>query len=188
MVFPAANGMNRFFYPALSLIIAVGLYFFYIAPGIEEMNTLAEKEKKFDEALVNIRQVESTLDTLENTYRGISREEMMRLDTFLPSEIDVTHTMQDIEGIASLHGAVFKPIEVKHIPPGPESTTKISKHIFTFDLLVPYEAFRDILADMEKSLQLADLQSLIITTPEAGEVNLENLPKFTVRLTMYSYK
>ena len=151
--------MNRFFYPLILTIIAVALYFFYIAPKYQEMKVLVQKEKNFDEALINIREVESTIDQLENSYHGIPREDLIRLEKFMPHEIDIVHTIQTIESIVSSHGASFNPGETTTISNSndSDSKSKLTEHVFSFDIVSSYEAFRDVLADIEKNLQLADV-------------------------------
>lgn len=183
--------MNKLLYPILAIIAAVGLYFFYIGPAWSDIQALQSQKTQFEGALSDAEEIKSTLDRLNTTRDSIPQSDLKRLQTFLPPKIDVTHTIQNLNNILTRDG-----VRVHGITPGTVETDKQNSHLgtinFSFEIAATYEQFKQVLADIEKSLQLADVVSLDIS-PAGSKDNTSSDPEekglsqFGFNLTLYTY-
>lgn len=182
--------MNKLIYPALALLTAVGLYLFYIDPAWTNAQTLLAREQEFDQSLRDAEEITSLIGRLESSYAGISRDDIIRLEKFLPRTIDVTHTVHTLNGIAQSHNAVIESIVTTDVP-GAAATlmwAKVQQHSFRFTIRTTYETFKRIMEDVEKNIQLANVRSLSITTNvDDPKGKVSGLTAFTIDLIMYSY-
>lgn len=185
--------MNKFFYPTISLIAAIGLYFLYISPLWEEITLLQEKEVEFDQTLENVKEVEDIITRLESSYVNIPTGDLLRLQTFLPSEINTPRLVQNINGIASSYGVEIRNIDVSLMNANTstnngEDDLLYNTHIISFSFLTTYDVFISLLDDIERNLQIANVTKLDIFS-SLDQVGFgQGLTKHTIELTLYSYK
>lgn len=181
-------------YPLLALIAAVGIGFFYVKPTWTEIKGLQAQKTQFDNALSDAQEIKNTIERLNTKYNSISADELSRLETLMPEKIDITHALQNLNSIAEQYGVSIEPVEIVEQKPD-ENNPHLGKVMFSFDLYASYDQFKQITADIEKSLQLADIANLEVVTgtaaSRAGAKNDEahkGLTRFTYGLMLYTYK
>lgn len=182
--------MNKLIYPALALLTAIGLYLFYIDPAWTNAKALLAREQEFDQSLRDAEEITSLIGRLESSYAGISREDIIRLEKFLPRDIDVTHTIHTLNGIAESHNTAIESITTTDVSGAATDSirAKVKEHSFRFTIRTTYETFKRIMEDIEKNIQLANVRSLSITTNvDDPKAKVSGLTAFTIDLIMYSY-
>jgi Tfp pilus assembly protein PilO len=185
--------MNKLLFPILSIIAAVGLYFLYISPTYDEIKLHEAKQVEFEQAFFEIDQVRGKLESLESEYAGISREDLVRLEIFLPSKIDLPRTAQNFEKLLSDNKVIFSEIKLNPAQTFEEDSPKIRQHRVDIDVNVLYKDFLDILSDIESSLQHASINSISFgeekrdNNGEVGDFVATTTP-FGIGLTIYSFE
>ena len=100
--------MNSLLFPILSIIAAIGLFFFFISPNLEEINILMEKDAEFSKSLDDVREIENIMAELDSTYAGITQEELLKLNKFLPIKLDETQAAHDISSLVEAEEAILR--------------------------------------------------------------------------------
>ena len=181
--------MNKLFFPLLSLIAALGLYFMYISPTYEGIQLLEAKEEEFNNAFNEVREVRNILQELESTYSGISRSDLRRLEIFLPKKIDMARVVQNVGGIVSKYGAPMERIKVSSEEKLSGAPIDIRKHEMSFTLDADYSDFLKIISDIEKNIQLASVSEINLEKVDTGETGIEIASTiYNISLTLYSYE
>ena len=181
--------MNKLLFPLLSLLAAVGLYFMYIAPTYEEIKILQAKEAEFDQAFLEVREVRNILEELESSYAGISREDLLKLEIFLPKEIDIARVVQNIGGIVGTYDVPMKDTEVRSDAKKDDGERGLRKHEIGFSIDASYEDFLSIISDIENNIQLANVSSIELKSIFSGgtELNIADT-LYSIKLILYSFE
>lgn len=182
--------MNKLLFPLLALLAAVGMYFLFISPTYEEIKLHQAKEEEFDKAFLEIREVKNLLEELESSYATISRDDLLRLEKFLPKEVDMPRIIQNLAGIIESHGLPVEGIGAEGASKDEnENISGLLRHEIGFSVDTSYENFLEIIADIENNIQLASVTTISLSPTVVGDEELNVAPtKYGVTLTMYSYK
>ena len=155
----------------------IGLIVFFVNPSYKDVKGLLEKQKAYEQALANSKELEKTTTNLRNRYQAVSEDDIKRLDILLPDYVNNVQLAIEIEKIALSYGMVLKNVkfELPETPaPGAPQTreqaaaAKRDYGIFklTFSTEGSYTNFVSFLKDLERSLRLIDVESITFTVPE----------------------
>jgi len=156
------------------LVITSGLIgFFEISPLYEQVNTAKSEEQNINDALQKTKNIGDIAEELRSKVESISVSDINKLDVLLPENIDEIRFLNMLNSIAQRQGLALSQLNVTS-DNGEVSVTEITTLAQTkiltasFSVFAPYETFKSFLNDLEKSLSLIDVDSIIISVPEYG--------------------
>lgn len=154
------------------LIVASGLLgFFYIFPIYEKITIAMKEEKGIDEALQKTKEIGTIATELRNKVESISVSDIDKLDTILPSEIDEIRFVNMLNSIASRHNLSLGGPTVTEGASGVGDADEQGLNTIgvSFSVTASYETFIAFAQDLERSLSIADVHSIALSAPSAGE-------------------
>lgn len=177
-------------YSALLLIIvAIGIFFFYVDPQYKEVKVLRVQQAENAKMMVKAAELSAKRGELNQKYKNISEEEREKLTKAVPETVDNVQLIFDIDNIAKKYGIVLKGIAVAGAS---ESDKKNSKNVVDktgqkngvitlgFSFSSSYDSFKSFLIDLEESLRLVDITDFSIT---ANDTN--NVYDYSIKLNTY---
>lgn len=152
------------------VILSAGIFYIYIGPHYQNVQTLIVTKGEYTDALKKGGEVADTRDALLTTYNSISKDDMTRLEHILPTNLNTVKLVADINSVAGRHGITIRNVGVTEPLADNAQEVATTEHIkkyqttiihFLFD--ASYPNLKSFLVDLEKSLQLIDVQSIRLT-------------------------
>ncbi|MCR4334272.1 MAG: hypothetical protein NUV47_00880 [Patescibacteria group bacterium] len=153
--------MNKFLSPIILILLAVGMFFFYVDPQWQKVKELQATNAEYNKAIEQSNQLLEVRDGLLDKYNSFRPEDLNRLEKLLPDNIDNVRLIIDINSITSKYGSSIK--NVKLSTPSIDTERSDSGYktmILSFALNASYDNFLNILGDLERSLRLLDVISI----------------------------
>ncbi len=189
----------------ISFILISGLLFFAVVnPLYGNVRVLRSDVTTYNTALDHSKELETTRDSLVDTYKNITEGDKDRLLHFLPNTVNNIRFILEIEQIANLHSMPIKNIK---FDPGraniqvPATGTVIASNdpslskpygVFPIEFTTEgnYETFALFLKDMEHNLRLVDVKSVSFSVPptQAGVGVDPNIYTYTLKVETYWLK
>ena len=183
---------------SIALIIAsLGVFFGYINPTYNAVTASAELKGKsirelteerdhYADALSKTREIEKARTGLLGKYNAIPLPDRERLEKLLPDHIDSVRLIIDVNNIASQYGMTLKNItltdsggagagEKNTIGPQEDRWTSVG---LKFNISGSYDSFRSFLRDLEMSLRLVDIRTLVFNAQESDVAYLVTLSTY----------
>ena len=182
--------MKSLTFPILSIIAAVGLYYYVMAPKLEVIDVLLKEEATFDSALADVREIENIIGRLESTYASITREDLEKLERFLPRKLDRVRTTKDLYSIIGRDNVEVEIIDIEkpvHAPGTEKGDMVLFEHETDIRFYASYESFKEILKNIESSLQIARINEIIFTVPEGESQDSLGLGLYTYEMSLTFY-
>ena len=154
--------MNKFLTPIILVIVAVGLFFFYIDPQWQKMKVLQATNAEYNNAIDQSNKLLKVRDSLLAKYNSFRPEDLTRLEKLLPNNIDNVRLIIDINSITSKYGASIKNVKLS-TPSAEADVTNNSGYrtmVLSFGVSTSYNNFLNIMSDLERSLRLLDVTSI----------------------------
>lgn len=173
--------------PIILLIVSVGLYFTYIEPTFENVLALRGQETKFDQAKEDATRAIEVREKINTKYRNIDKEDIERLQKFLPNSVNNGQIILDIDKIASKYGIRLNDIRFQDEKissrnnVSAKTETLYKPIIFKFKIETTYNNFLLFIKDMEKSLQLMDINEINVSVVEES-----NIVNFNLSIVLYA--
>ncbi len=168
------------------LATAVVLFVTQTWPSWNETNALRGQQQAYGEALANSRELQALKDQLLVQYNTISQTDLDRFNKMLPSGVDAGSLVTLFESRAAVHGLLLKKINIQEVkeaqdmfagsPSSPYRTVNLS-----FGVTGSYSSVLDLLADLEKSLRIIDVNNVTFSAPASS-----NSYDFTFSAKTYS--
>lgn len=197
--------------PISFLAITGILFFFIINPFYGEAKQIKADVATYNLALTNSTELQKTRDSLLGTYKNIKKEDLDRLEHFLPNNIKNIELVLEIEKIANMHGMPVKNIrfDSSKIVTTPSNDTASSDNtvaaendpdkelpygIFPVDFVVDgdYDTFLAFLKDLELNLRLVDVKSIYFSVPQAaasvGGATIPSIYSYSFKINTYWLK
>jgi Tfp pilus assembly protein PilO len=165
--------------PLLLIIVAIGIFFFYIDPQYKELKELRQVQIDNEELLTKAAQLRAGRESLNTRYKAISPAEKEQLEKVLPETVDNVRLILAIDTIAQNYGIVLRGITITG---GTESADTKSKQIVDktsnkngvitlgFSFTASYDTFKKFLIDLEDSLRIVDVTDFTVTANEQSNV------------------
>lgn len=155
------------------ILVSLGVFYTFINPQYQEVVELQSLAGDYRNVLDNVSIISETRDQLISSYRNIPTSEIERLSKVLPDKADAVRLALDLDTIASNHGITIDQVSVftgneqgasiiRQDNSGPYKITPVS---ITF--VSNYQNFAGFLEDLEKSLRLLDVKSIVFDTNES---------------------
>ncbi len=167
--------MNSRVLPLVALIVAGGMFFFYVNPVWSGPIAATKAAIAHDDlALAAAKQYAAQQNALASERDAIDPNDLARLTTFLPDSVDNVGLILDLNGLAARSGLLLQNIDVtanNTVVPGAQSTVATNP-VGSVDLSIsaagPYSALQTFLAGVERSARLLDLRSVIVKGSDTG--------------------
>jgi Tfp pilus assembly protein PilO len=171
--------MFRFILPIIFVLASVGLFLGFTKEKWDAVKNIRSEVIEYKKALDNSKKLLSKRDALLETKNSITEEDLKKLDTLLPNDLNSTKLILEIENLASnIHGLEFENPKYNpdskdskdEKPTTPGDAAKVSQDYGIFDLEFtlngPYDRFITFMEDLEKSLRLVNIQDIEIQSQD----------------------
>src|SRR3989338_7805341 len=101
----------RFILPVILIGVSITAFFMFSNPIYGEIAQLRVQTASYDEALNNSKMLENERDKLTAKYNSINPEDLVKLEKFLPENIDNIRLILEIEQLASPYGMTLKDVK-----------------------------------------------------------------------------
>jgi len=194
--------MTRYFMPIILIGIAIIVFFMETNPLYNDISTLKAQVASYDEALDTSKTLASVRDQLTAKYNNINPNDLTKLETLLPDNINSIRLIMEIEQIASPYGLVLADVRYNtntatattattNAQSGNTSQTS-SKDYGVFDLEFSttgtYDNFISFTKDLEKNLRIVDISSVSFTTSANTKTNTPNTYDYSFKINTYWLK
>lgn len=185
--------MVKFLSALLLVGVAIFIFYQFTNPLISEISDLWAQKSKLNEALDNARKLREVQETLLATYGNFNPTDLERLSKLLPDDIDNIKLIIDINNIAKPYNMTVRNIKIKleeepktvvvrrpagaaavtpaatAVSPAPKMPSNQKGTVYLdFSVTGSYTAFKSFLADLVKSLRLADVVSTSFAANDKG--------------------
>lgn len=160
--------------PVLFVVIAGGIFFGFIDPAYDRIQTLRAEEAQFDQALTRSKELQQIRDQLLSRYNTFSQSDLDRLEKLLPDNVDNVRLVLDFDSIAARYGMRIRNIGLE----AQESRAQrgqvggddsvYQSVVLSFSVSGGYDAFRSFLEDLEQSLRLVDITAISFSSSGTG--------------------
>ncbi len=184
--------MNQRLIIILELIVAFGLFFWYVQPtytgSIQILHAKIASEQMVSRTMQKYSQEETRLEEKKNSMSQIS---IMRLSKMVPTTNGTAHFLFSINALASRSGFALNKFNIKNQNNNPQQNVSGRKQnlykTFTLDVSGEgtYGAFRQFLGGIERSLRIIDVTSLSIRTNVSSTGKNINLYDYSLTLQIY---
>lgn len=171
--------MTRIFIIIIFLIAAIAIFTMWTRPLWDEIIVLRNEKNAAEKAVGRLYDLRQTRDNLLSEYNTISRDDIGRLNGFLPLSAERGKLLVELENVAKTHSVVLRKIDIAAVQEstgaratiaGAKPKTKEPFEEMPFTILVSgsYDSFRSFLSDLEKSLRLVDVNEISFNASERG--------------------
>lgn len=180
--------MGGIIIPIFLVIVSVGLFFTVIDPQYAKVEELRAEQERLEGALASARELRETRESLLARYNTFPKNDLDRLQKFLPDHIDNVRLILDIDTIAAAHGLIIRDFGFTNAVTAPESAAPtlaeaVNQEVPTqptgaldpygsvlmeFSTSASYEVFSAFLRDLERSLRVVDVVSVSVEPSESG--------------------
>ena len=89
------------------ILLAIGIAFFFIQPRFDEISSIQDDIVLYQEQIDNVSEVNENLAALVSRLTSIPAQDRVRLNTYLPDEIDQVGIVRDLFLMTRLTQTVF---------------------------------------------------------------------------------
>lgn len=159
----------RYLISILFLGIAGFMFFTFADPMYRQISVLRQERDSLNSDLENLRELVKLRDALLIDYNSISPSDRERLEKILPAEAASDQLMLEINHLASLHGLIFKKIDVArsqsasargHGAEPIAAASGLQSSRINFDISGKYQGFRLFLEDLESHIRITDIEEI----------------------------
>ena len=179
--------MLRTITPILSILAALLLFVLFTKPQYAEIQSLRAEIGHYEKATNEYAEFQQKIKSLLARRDAVSLVERERLDKFVPTEIEVTRLLVDLEALAKEKGMLFgniKTEEPKEAKPSaqqasvagsaeggeyavPSTSSALVTADITFDVIGTYEQFKQLLVALESSLTVYEVTNIGLLASES---------------------
>lgn len=157
--------MFRTLFSIILIVAAVIGIAMYVVPTYQGTQDARTEERQFDVALANSRRLQAARDELLAKFNAFPKNDIDRLETLLPDNIDNVKLIIELDSLALQHGLAIQNINVLETEETPQSLQESEDRSYgivdlNFSVAGPYERFVNFIEDIEGSLRLIDVQSI----------------------------
>ena len=169
---------RRSIIPFILIITSIGIGLGMIKPKYDEIGALQEAEGKFDAALLKAEEIKTESANLTRKLSDVSPNQREKLLIILPAEIDELRLLNNISGIARGHGVQLAAASTdktqREAASSKANTVSFERKEYnelevSISLTMDYKEFLSFLKDIERSVQLLDIQSISFMSSDVDE-------------------
>jgi len=177
--------MNTRVIPIIALLVAAGIFFFYVSPAWSGSIAMTKTAIAQDnEALAAANQFAAQQSTLASARDDINPASLDRLATFLPDSVDNVGLILDLNALAARSGLSLANIDVtSNSASGARASSPQalpaagSNPVGSIDLSLTavgtYAALQSFLTGAERSARILDMRDLVVKGSDTGVYNYQ---------------
>ena len=170
----------KFLTPIILAVATLGLFFGFLSPQYEILNSKSADLAAKNAALDNSRMIGDVREALRNKYNAITPDDAAKLKKMVPDSVDNVRLILDLDSMASTHGMGIRNVKVgtaaastaanaiaaagKSDTGEPWGSIQIS-----FSVSGTYQNFIAFLRDIETSLRIVDVVALGVSTSSSQQ-------------------
>src|SRR5688572_8989069 len=112
--------MSKMLFAILSVVLAIGIFFFftkpsYTGPGTLErpsVNEMKVQIAQYEDALQKVAELDDVKKRLLARYNSFNPDDIKRLETLLPDHVDNIGLILELDNIASRYGMTLENVNV----------------------------------------------------------------------------
>lgn len=177
--------MKTFFSIIVILASILGVVL-YVIPTYQSAQALQNEENELNSALTNARLLQEARDDLLLKFNAFTTQDINRLRTMLPDNIDNVKMIIELDALATQLGLSIQSIDViesSSLSPE-EEQARASLPYGVVDLSLqmegPYERFVEVIEQIERSLRLIDVQDISFRS-------IDTSSDYTYNMTVRTY-
>jgi len=157
--------------PFILIILAIGLGYFYTWPQWQKTQVLRAKQAELTSALEKAQEVQRIREELNLKYSTISPLDALRISRVVPARYDSIKLVADLNDIANRNSMSLKDVKSKDqastvassgMVEAPAPVQPYRSVEFTLSTEGQYKNFIAFIGDLEKSLQLLDIEKVTV--------------------------
>lgn len=159
--------MMRSLTPIFSILIAILLYLFFIAPQWEEVKGVRAEVNTYQEAVERYDQFTARMNGLLELKRNQNPVTLERLNQLVPEEVDAARIITDLEDMARRSNMLFGNITTSESEEDfgsrnetTSAQTELQAVDISFELIGTYDQLQAFLLELESSLTLLEVTGL----------------------------
>jgi len=158
------------------LFLGLSVYMFFgpVRSGLADTKPLQARQASLEDALGKAADISKRRDELVLQFNRFSDEDKAKLEKLVPENVDNVRLIIDINNIASKFGMAVKNISLVASDDKNTSATlgpsgnEYTSLLLSFSVSGSYDALREFLINLEKSLRLADVENVSFTPGALG--------------------
>jgi Tfp pilus assembly protein PilO len=184
----------RYITPVILIGIAIAFFFMVTNPIYNDISSKKGEVTSYNEALDNSKALANVRDQLTAKYNAIDSNNLIKLQTLLPDNVNNIRLILEIEQIASPFGMVLSDVKYDASTPaagvaaadtatvvqGGNTNTSTSKDYGTFDLEFStsgtYDNFINFTKSLESNLRIVDISSVSFSSDTAVSTSKTSSP------------
>lgn len=192
--------MMRTIFSLILLGLAGAAFFLYTKPSYDTIQTLSAQGAQYDAALSKAAQLQSLKQSLLTRYNSFDPNQIARLTTMLPDQVDNIRLILDLDNIASKYGMALQNVNIStpDSASGSGPVGSIASNAQPYDSLTiafttggTYSSFKQFMADLQQSLRIVDLVAFSLSSTN-GSLQLSSSgaplePQYVYSITLRTY-
>jgi len=175
------------FTPILLVAVAIGLFYIYISPEWQSVQSLRSEQKEYSDAIVKAKELQAVRDELLTRYNAMSSEDLDRLEKIIPQNANTVRLVRDIATVAAGYGAQIEEVSVNEEAPIVDEEVGLLAAPYRsialiLDVAASYDAFVNLISDLEQSLRLLDISGISFSVDDESAVYSHKVELTTYRL------
>ncbi len=196
--------MLRFVMPVILIAISVTGFFLFTKILYDETLGLRAQVASYDEALNNSKMLENERDKLTKKYNTISEDNLVRIQKFLPDNVDNIRLILEIEKIATPYGMALRDVKYDTtkqdtatksgtvVQSGGSGSSSLNKEYGTWNLEFStegsYNNFLNFVRDLENNLRIVDIASIQFSSQVPVKFPFSESYKYAFKIKTYWLK
>jgi hypothetical protein len=157
---------SRYILP-FTLVILSGLMFvLYVYPTYQDIAVIQTNKEDYQSAIDSAGEIRDLQGKLLAQVESISERDRARLEKLLPTAVDQTLLLFQINSFAQRHGLILHSPSVTMPSVDAQKSSSSQKNtsvLAQFDVTAPYPVFKTFMRDLEQELTLQDVRAMTIT-------------------------
>ncbi len=156
-------------------MLSIGIFYTFTSPQYGAAKQLAAQAAEYENVIDNVSRISEARANLMSSYEAIPAVEKERLEKALPDNADAVGLARDLDTIASQYGIAIKSLQVSTMPDPnaaaivmPDGGAAYDKATVSFSFVSNYPNFIKFLKDLEKSLRIMDVKSVVFQVGQNG--------------------
>lgn len=151
----------------------------YTDPAYQAAKELQAQVDSYDNALTKSKELIKVRDQLLTKRNALQIEDLQKLGKMLPDNVDNIRLIIDIDNMAAKRGVPLKDVTLGEISDSTtardplavaESGSPVGSVALTFTVSTTYENLLALIADLEHSLRVVDIEEISFATGETSSI------------------
>ncbi len=165
--------MNSKFVSTVVLALAIGLFFSYVQPTWNDIQSIRDVMKSDEDAVTAVNEFNNKKDELKKVLDSIDPANLAKIDAMLPSSVDTIKDVLMIDALGKKAGLKISNIDVQVSKDAAadnraQRTAATESITLTVSAEGNYAAFNTFLSGLERSQTLFDVRDLSVTGSNTG--------------------